>query len=53
MYGMLSITSRSLSLVDFSVMVQGIVFHAPLLNGDAVLCLIAIKIYVHIALVRE
>jgi hypothetical protein len=39
----------SLSLVDFSVIARGIVFHASLLNGDVALCLIAIKIYGFIA----
>lgn len=53
MYGMLSMISRSLSLVDFSVMAQGIVFYASLLNDDVALCLIAIKIYSYIALARE
>lgn len=39
--------------MDFSIMAQGIVFHASLLNGDVALCLIAIKIYGSIALVGE
>lgn len=43
----------SLSLVDFSIVAQGSVFHSSPLNGDTALCLIANKVYVLIVLASE